>query len=97
MREAAWFATIAACDEAIRSQVAFDDHPLVANAGLILPAIPIPHLGLPQLVDPHLDLGHAPGRANTGDQRLTLLAPALAGGDRIDAAGRHRPTGRTVS
>ena len=34
-----------------RIQIAFDDHRLVANAGLILPATLALHLGLPQLVD----------------------------------------------
>ena len=43
-----------------RIHVAFDDHRLVANAGLILPATLAQHLGLPQLVDRHLDLGRAP-------------------------------------
>ena len=51
-------------DHPDRIQIAFDDHRLVANAGLILPAT----LGLPELVDRHLDLGRAPGRANTGDK-----------------------------
>ena len=69
-----------------RIHVAFDDHRLVANAGLLLPATLALHLGLPQLVDRHLDLGRAPGRANPGDKMLTLVASALAGGDCIDAA-----------
>ena len=46
-----------------RIHVAFDDHRLVANAGLILPATLSLHLGLPQLVDRHLDLGATPRRA----------------------------------
>ena len=46
-------------------RIAFDDHRLVNNTGLILPATLALHLGLPQLVDRHLDLGRAPGRANT--------------------------------
>ena len=54
--------------------IAFDDHRLAANAGLILPATLALHLGLPQLVDRHLDLGNAPGRANTGDKMMTLVA-----------------------
>ena len=41
-----------------RIHIAFDDHRLVNNAGLILPATLALHLGLPQLVDRHLDLGH---------------------------------------
>ena len=44
-----------------RIQIAFDDHRLVANAGLILPATLALHLGLPKLVDRHLDLGRCTG------------------------------------
>ena len=40
-----------------------------------------------ELVDHHLDLGGAPGRANTGDKMLTLVA-WLAGGDCIRCAAR---------
>ena len=65
-------------------RIAFDDHRLVANAGLLLPSTLARHLGLPQLVDRRLDLGRAPGRANTGDKMMTLLASALADGDCID-------------
>ena len=57
-----------------RIQIAFDDHRLVANAGLLLPVTLAQHLGLRELVDHHLDLGGAPGRANTGDKMLTLVA-----------------------
>ena len=49
-----------------RIRVVFDDHRLVANAGLLLPATLAQHLGLRELVGHHLDLGCAPGRANTG-------------------------------
>ena len=51
-----------------RIQIAFDDHRLVANAGLILPATLDLRHGLPQLLRKHLDLGGAPGRANTRRQ-----------------------------
>ena len=51
------------------------------------------HLGLPQLVQQRLDLGNAPGRANTGDKMLTLVASALAGGDCIDDADVLRTGG----
>ena len=78
-----------------RIQIAFDDHRLVANAGLMLPATLARRLGLPQLADRCLDLGHAPGRANTGDKLMTLVASALAGGDCIDDADALR-TGRTA-
>ena len=78
-----------------RIQIAFDDHRLVSNAGLILPSTLALHLGLPQLVDRHLDLGRAPGAANPGDKIMTLVASALAGGDCIDDADVLR-TGRTA-
>ena len=78
-----------------RIQIAFDDHRLVSNAGLILPSTLALHLGLPQLVDQHLDLGRAPGGANTGDKIMTLVASALAGGDCIDDADVLR-AGRTA-
>ena len=61
-----------------RIRVAFDDHRLVANAGLVLPVTLAHHLGLCELVDHHVDLGDAPGRANAGDKMLTLAASALA-------------------
>ena len=76
-----------------RIQIAFDDHRLVANAGLILPATLALRLGLPQLLRKHLDLGGAPGRANTGDKMMTVVASALAGGDCIDDADVLRAGG----
>ena len=79
-----------------RIQIAFDDHRLVANAGLILPVTLAQRLGFGELVDRHVDLGRAPGRANAGDKMLTLVASALAGGDCIDDADVLR-TGGTAS
>ena len=81
-----------------RIQITFDDHRLVNNAGLLLPSTLAQHLGLPQLVDRHLDLGRAPGRANAGDKMMTLVASALAGGDCIDDADALRAgsTGRVL-
>ena len=76
-------------DHPDRIQIAFHDHRLVDNAGLILPAT----LGLPQLVDRRLGLGDGPGRANTGDKVMTLVASALAGGDCIDDADVLRAGG----
>ena len=76
-----------------RIRIVFDDRRLVANAGLILPATLALHLGLPQLVDRHLDLGDAPGRANPGDKISTLVTSALAGGDCIDDADALRTGG----
>ena len=76
-----------------RIEIAFDDHRLVANAGLLLPITLAHHLGLGELVDRHVDLGDAPGRANAGDKLPTLVASALAGGDCIDDADALRAGG----
>ena len=77
-----------------RIQITLDDRRLVANAGLLLPATLARHLGLPELVRQRLDLGDAPGRANTSDKMMTLVASALAGGDCIDDADVLRTGGR---
>ena len=81
-----------------RIRIAFDDHRLVANAGLLLPVTLANHLGLGELVERHVDLGDVPGRANVGDKMLTLVASALAGGDCIDDADalRSGSTGRVL-
>ncbi len=76
-----------------RIHVAFDNHRLVANAGLLLPVTLAQRLGLRELVDNHVDLGDAPGRANPGDNMLTLVASALAGGDCIDDTDALRTGG----
>ena len=81
------------CSHPGRIQITFDDHRLVNNAGLILPATLVQHLGLPQLVQQRLGLGDAPGRANTGDKIVTLVASALAGGDCINDADVLRTGG----
>ena len=57
-----------------RIQVAFDDHRLVDNAGLLLPATLAQHLGLGELVDHRLDLGSAPGRVSRAARRCTTAA-----------------------
>jgi hypothetical protein len=73
-----------------RVEVTFDDERLVANAGLIAPATLAQHLGLRELVEEHVDLGDAPGRANVGHKAMTLVHSALAGGDSIDDADALR-------
>ena len=80
-----------------RIRIAFDDHRLVANAGLILPSTLALRLGLPQLVDRHLDLGHAKGRANTGDKMMTLVASALGACPRIRSWRRNPPRNSLVT
>ena len=76
-----------------RIKITFDVHRLVANAGLVLPVTLALHLGLPQLIQQRLDLGHAPGLANTVDKLMTPVATALAGGDRIDDTDLLRTSG----
>ena len=61
--------------------------------GCSFPATLARHLGLPELVRQRLDLGDAPGRANTGDKMMTLVASALAGGGCIDDADVLRTGG----
>jgi len=67
-----------------RQQTLFDDPRLIADAGLLLPATLAQQLGLGELLDQHVDLGAASGRAHVGDKALTLIMSALAGGDCID-------------
>src|SRR5919108_2844788 len=55
--------------------VAFDDQRLVADAGLLLPATLAVGLGLRELLDSHVKLGEAPGRANVGDKAMTCSTP----------------------
>ena len=81
-----------------RLDTVFDDERLVADAGLLLPATLVQHLGLKELVEERLDLGDAAGRANVGDKFLSLVLSALAGGDCIDDADALRAgaTGRVL-
>src|SRR5713101_5387251 len=79
-----------------RLSATFDDHRLIDHAGLLLPATLALHVGLGELVDAHVNLGSAAGRANVGDKVLTLIDSALAGGDCIDDADALRG-GRTAA
>ena len=67
-------------DHPDRIQITFDDRRLVANAGLLLPVTLAQHLGLPELVDHHLDWAmrrggrtratRSPGGVGAGGRRL---------------------------
>ena len=70
-------------DHPDRIQIAFDDHRLVANAGLLLPVTLAHHLGLRELVDNHVDLGDAPSTQAPGP------SPADAPSGHADPAGRQ--------
>ena len=65
----------------------------MANAGLLLLVTLSHRLGLGALVGRQVNLGRAPGRANTADKMLILVASALAGGDCIDDADAQRAGG----
>ncbi len=73
-----------------RIGTAFDGTQLVADAGLLLPATLLDRLGLRELVDRHVHLGSAPGRAHAGEKLANLVLSALAGGDCIDDAAALR-------
>ena len=70
-----------------RIRIVFDDHRLVANAGLLLPATLAQHLGLRELVDRHLDPWRRAGAGQHGGQ--------AADAGRFRAGGRrlHRRRG----
>ena len=83
-----------------RIKIAFDDHRLVANAGLLLPATlePAPRV-FPNWYSSAWTWVYAPGRANTGDKIMTLvLPPRWLNGDQqstdADAALRAEWDGR---
>ena len=78
-----------------RIQIAFDDHRLLANAGLLLPVSLAQHLGLREFVDSHVDLGDAPG---PGEHRRQNCDPGsvCAGWGRLHRRRRrvaHRQDG----
>jgi hypothetical protein len=72
------------CHSLDRVEVIFDDERAVADPGMILVGMAAQHLGLRELVDRHVDLGDAPGRANAGLKAVALVASLVAGGDSID-------------
>jgi len=67
-----------------RFVVAFDDEHVVANAGVMLPALLAGRLGLEGLVEETVDLGGRVGAANSGRKVMTLVSAMLLGADCID-------------
>jgi hypothetical protein len=67
-----------------RFVVAFDDERVVANAGVMLPALLAGRLGLEALVDRIVDLGDRPGAANPGRKVMSLVSAMALGADCID-------------
>ena len=76
-----------------RLRIAFDDHRLVANAGLIGPLTVLRNLGFAQLAAVPVRPRRGPGTGNVADKLLSLTASALVGGDCIDDADALRSGG----
>src|SRR3954468_16306445 len=71
-------------DAADRFVVAFDDERVVANAGVMLPALLASRLGIEALVDERVDLGDRPGAANPGREGMTMVSARALGADCIE-------------
>jgi hypothetical protein len=74
-------------DSPDRLAVAFDDERVVANAGVLLPAVLADRLGIEALVDRTVDLGDRSGAANPGRKVMTLVSAMALGADCIDDCG----------
>jgi hypothetical protein len=66
------------------TRVVFDDERVVANAGVLLPAVLADRLGIEGLVDRIVDLGDRAGAANPGRKVMTLVSSMALGADCID-------------
>jgi hypothetical protein len=66
------------------ARVVFDDERVVANAGVLLPAVLAGRLGLEALIDQTVCLGDRPGAANPGRKIMTLVSAMALGADCID-------------
>ncbi|HTU97512.1 MAG TPA: IS1380 family transposase [Solirubrobacteraceae bacterium] len=66
------------------TRVVFDDERVVANAGILLPAVLAGRLGIEALVDGTVDLGQRPGAANAGRKVMSLVSAMCLGADCID-------------
>ena len=66
------------------TRVVFDDERVVANAGVMLPALLAGRLGLERLVDQAVDLGERPGAANAGRKVMSLVSAMTLGADCIE-------------
>jgi hypothetical protein len=66
------------------TRVVFDDQRVVANAGVVLPAVLAGRLGIEALVDRTVCLGDRAGAANPGRKVMTLVSAMALGADCID-------------
>jgi Transposase DDE domain group 1 len=65
------------------TRVVFDDDRVVANAGVVLPAVLAGRLGIEALADRTVDLGERAGAANAGRKVMTLVSAMVLGADCI--------------
>ena len=66
------------------TRVRFDDDRVVANAGVVLPAVLADRLGIEGLVDRIFYLGERDGAANPGRKVMSLVSAMVLGADCID-------------
>jgi len=66
------------------TRVFFDDERVIANAGVLLPAVLADRLGIEGLVDRTVDLGDRDGAANAGRKVMSLASAMCLGADCID-------------
>jgi hypothetical protein len=57
-----------------RARVVFDDERVVANAGVLLPAVLAERLGIEAVIDRTVDLGERAGAANAGRKVMSLVS-----------------------
>lgn len=76
--------------------VVFGDERVVANAGVMLPAVLAGRLGIEALVDETVDLGARAGAANPGRKVMTMLSAMSLGADCIEDCDVLR-SGRTAA
>src|SRR5438309_10182245 len=65
-------------------RVVFDDERVVANAGVLLPAVLADRPGLEALIDRMVDLGDRPGAAHPGRKVMSLVSAMAPGADCIE-------------
>ena len=71
-------------DSPDRLAVAFDDERVIANAGVMLPALLADRLGIEAVVEEIVDLGARSGAANPGRKVMTLVSAMTLGADCIE-------------
>jgi len=65
-------------------RVVFDDERVVANAGVLLPAVLAGRLGIEAVIDRTVDLSGRTGAANAGRKVMSLVSAMCLGADCID-------------